>query len=90
MLFCVIYLSPFTFLQHPGTGIDVRRRKIWNLYGGKTNLQVNINLVPRSHSVFHSLSLGRGRSGYEIRLIYVSASSINKHAERLIIDIETK
>ena len=40
MLFCVIYLSPFTFLQHPGTGIDVRRRKIWNLYGGKTNLQV--------------------------------------------------
>ena len=42
MLFCVIYLSPFTLLQHPGTGIDVRRRKIWNLYGGKTNLQVNI------------------------------------------------
>ena len=24
------------------------------------------------------------------RLIYVSASSINRHAERLIIDIETK
>ena len=42
MLFCVIYLSPFTLLQHPGTGIDVRRRKIWNLYGGKTNLQVNL------------------------------------------------
>ena len=28
---------------------------------------VGPNLVPRSHSVLHSLSLGRARSGYEIR-----------------------
>ena len=25
------------------------------------------NLVPRSHSVLHCFSFGRGRSGYEIR-----------------------
>ena len=32
-------LSSFN-LQHPGTGIDVRRRKIWDLYGENTILQV--------------------------------------------------
>ncbi|XP_074085955.1 putative tRNA (uracil-O(2)-)-methyltransferase isoform X2 [Macrotis lagotis] len=28
-----------TYLLHPGRGIDVRRRKIWNMYGAQTQLE---------------------------------------------------
>lgn len=27
--------------QHPGKGLDVRRRKIWDMYGSQTVLEVS-------------------------------------------------
>lgn len=35
------YLNIFVqIFQHPGRGIDVRRRKIWDMYGPETHLEV--------------------------------------------------
>lgn len=34
--------------QHPGRGIDVRRRKIWDMYGPQTRLEVLTSSLPRS------------------------------------------
>lgn len=42
LLSCYEVLN-FCFLksfQHPGRGIDVRRRKIWDMYGPQTRLEV--------------------------------------------------
>lgn len=35
-------------LQHPGRGIDVRRRKIWDMYGPQTLLEVSEPSMKRS------------------------------------------
>jgi len=35
----------FMMLQHQGLGLDLRRRKIWDFFGGNFNLQVTINLI---------------------------------------------
>lgn len=33
-------LCSLELFQHPGRGIDVRRRKIWDMYGPQTRLEV--------------------------------------------------
>lgn len=35
---CFLFMSS---LQHPGKGIDVRKRKIWDMYGSQTHLEVS-------------------------------------------------
>ena len=40
---CYCYYSCCVCLQHPGVGIDLRKRNIWDTYGPDVHLEVIIN-----------------------------------------------
>lgn len=42
------------FLQHPGLGLDVRKRNIWDLYGDQTKLKARININFGHDQTFHT------------------------------------
>ena len=54
---CYCYCSCCVCLQHPGVGIDLRKRNIWDTYGPDVHLEVIINcemlLIAFTHTHIH-------------------------------------
>ena len=54
---CYCYCSCCVCLQHPGVGIDLRKRNIWDTYGPDVHLEVIINcemlLIAFTHMHIH-------------------------------------